>query len=57
MEYFHGDVVKQMKLSLLTTKMIQLAGDFITVHVWLMKCNIFIPGAGAHLIQTEHSDG
>ena len=34
-EYFHGYVVKQMKLSLLNTKLMQLAGDFITV--WFMN--------------------
>ena len=40
MEYFHGYVVKQMKLSLLNTKMLQLAGDFIIV--WFMKFVIFL---------------
>ena len=30
-QYFHGYVVKQMKLSLLQTKMMQRAGDIITV--------------------------
>ena len=39
-QYFHGYVVKQMKLSLLNTKMIRLAGDFITV--WFMKFVIFL---------------
>ena len=39
-EYFHGYVVKQMKLSLLNTKMFQLAGDFITV--WFVKFVIFL---------------
>ena len=43
-EYFHGYVVKQMKLSLVNTKMMQLAGDFITV--WFMK---FIIGSAEAL--------
>ena len=39
-QYFHGYVVKEMKFSLLNTKMMQLAGDFITV--WFMKFGIFL---------------
>ena len=42
-----------MKFSLLNTKMMQLADDFITV--WFMKFVIFL--ARGDLIPTEHSDG
>ena len=52
-QYFHGYVVNQMKCSLLNTKMMQIAGDFITV--WFMKFVMFL--SRGDLIPTEHPDG